>query len=411
MQQGGRMKKLFTTTILFIVFLAACSTQTGELEESQDTGSEQIATQTVYDLIAYETGDFPLGRFVSANESSIAVEYLEDGTYYFYYGSKNPVITGKFASISDQITVLNPEDTDPNCIGTADYKWSFDGKQLTFKPTAEDKCRGRSEAHADTYIMDSASMPEITIEAADFSFTAPDSVSEGWVRVKLINSGSEPHHVQFMRMKDGVTFEQFQEALSQGEGPALALVEQVGGVGAVHPAGSAQAVLNLTPGEYIMMCFIPSVSDGMHHFMKGMIETMTVDNDVTLALDEPTATMTVRLKDYRFEMPDTLPSGQSTIKVINDGPESHEFNILKLEEGKTLADVTAFLNGEVEGPPPFIPVGGMNGLDAGLTGYIEFDFQPGTYIAICNIPSPKADGHPHSTLGMIKEFTIGTNGS
>lgn len=405
------MKKFLTTTILLIVFLAGCSSQPQQQNESQDSGSEQVTTQSVYELPSGETGDFPLGRFVSANESSIAMEYLEDGTYYFYYGSKNPVITGKFASISDQITILNPADTDPSCIGTADYKWDFDGKQLTFRPTAEDNCRGRREAHADTYIMDTASMPDITINAADFSYTVPDSVSEGWVRVNLINSGAEPHHVQFLRLKGGATLEQFQEALTQGEGPALALVEQVGGVGAVHPVGAAQAVLNLKPGEYILICFIPSVSDGMPHFMKGMIETMTVENDVALELDEPTPTMTVRLKDYSFELPDTLPAGQSVIKVINDGPEPHEFNILKLEEGKTLKDVTAFLNGEVEGPPPFIPVGGMNGLDAGLTGYIEFDFEPGSYIAICNIPSPEADGHPHSTLGMIKEFTVGTAGS
>jgi hypothetical protein len=58
------------------------------------------------------------------------------------------------------------------------------------------------------------------------------------------------------------------------------------------------------------------------------------------------------------------------------------------------------------GPPPFIPVGGMNGLNPGLKGYVEFDFQPGSYVAICNIPSPKAEGHPHFTLGMIKEFSV-----
>jgi hypothetical protein len=48
----------------------------------------------------------------------------------------------------------------------------------------------------------------------------------------------------------------------------------------------------------------------------------------------------------------------------------------------------------------------MNGLGVGASGYVEIDFEPGTYVAICNIPSPKAEGHPHFTLGMLKEFTV-----
>jgi hypothetical protein len=41
-----------------------------------------------------------------------------------------------------------------------------------------------------------------------------------------------------------------------------------------------------------------------------------------------------------------------------------------------------------------------------VTGYAEVNLVPGKYVAICNIPSPKAEGHPHFTLGMIKEFTV-----
>lgn len=405
------MKKILSITILLLVFLAACSPKTGEPDGSQIPSSGAQATPSTIELPAGETGDFPVGRFVSVHQSSIAMEYFSDGTYNFYYASKNPVFQGQFAVDGDKITTLNPAETDPKCMGTATYTWNFDGTQLTFAPTTEDNCRGRSEASADTYIMDTSSMPEIMVDAADFAYNMPDRVSEGWTKVTLNNSGDEPHHIQFLRLKDGVTFDQFQDALKQGEGPALNLVEQVGGVGAVHPSGSAQAVLYLTPGDYVVMCFIPSPSDGMPHFTKGMTNTMTVTEDVAFAYDEPTPTMTIRLKDYSFDLPESIPAGQSVIKVINDGPESHEFNILRLEAGKTLADVTAFLNGEIEGPPPFAPVGGMNGLDAGKYGYALLDLQPGNYVAICNIPSPKAAGAPHFMLGMIKEFTIGSTSS
>jgi len=209
-----------------------------------------------------------------------------------------------------------------------------------------------------------------------------------------------------MRLNDGVTFQQFQEALATGEGPALALVEQRGGVGAIAPTGSAQAVLNLTAGEYVILCFIPSPADHVPHLAKGMVQSIKVEAAAGSAMAaEPTAALTVKMADFLFDMPDTLPAGETVIKVINNGPEAHEMNLLLLAEGKTLADVMAYLN-DPQGPPPFVPVGGMNGLNPGLSGYIEFNFTPGKYVAICNIPSPAQAGMPHFTLGMAKEVTV-----
>lgn len=271
----------------------------------------------------------------------------------------------------------------------------------TVEPAAQPK---PTEAPAQP-VAEEAALPEITIDAADYSYTAPETVTSGWVRVKLTNSGAEPHHVQFLRLNDGVTVKQFEEALSQAEGPALAMTKQVGGVGAIHPGGSAQAVINLPAGDYVILCLIPSPSDQTAHHVKGMIKTLTVSDGSNQA-GEPTASLTVNLKDFMFTMPESLPVGKTIIKVTNEGPEPHEFNILRLEDGKTVEDVMKFLNGEAGGPPPFAPVGGMNGLDVGLSGYAELDLAPGNYVAICNIPSPKGNGAPHFMLGMVQGFTV-----
>ncbi len=253
-------------------------------------------------------------------------------------------------------------------------------------------------------------LQEITVDAADYSFTAPETVTAGWVRVILTNSGNEPHHVQFLLLNDGVTVEQFEETLKQGDGPALGLTTEVGGVGAVHPGGTASAIIKLPEGEYVILCLIPSPSDGAAHHAKGMIKPMTVEAGTETA-SEPQADLTVNLKDFSFDMPDSLPVGKTTIKVTNEGPEPHELNILKLEDGKTTEDVMAFLSGMTDGPPPFAPVGGANGIDVGLTEYAELDLTEGTYVAICNIHSPKAEGNQHFTLGMIKKFTVGDTAS
>ncbi len=345
---------------------------------------------------------FPTGRFSAKTE---AVQYNQGGTFEFYTDASkiDPVLVGNYTISGDSITI-SAGDTDPNCQGSFTYKWAFANNALTFSSDKEDPCRGRREANADTYTYDPSYVPEVDISAADYSYISPLKVPSGWVRVVLKNTGSEPHHVQFLRLNDGVTLDQFKGALSKGEGPALAMTQQVGGVGAIAPGLSAQAVVNLPAGNYVILCLIPSASDHVAHDEKGMISGMTAQERSGHGV-EPTAGLTVHLKDFEFGMPDAVPSGPLTIQVVNDGPEPHEFNILQIADGKTVNDVVQFLGG-AGGPPPFTPIGGMNGLGVGATGYAELNLKPGNYVAICNIPSPKAEGHPHFALGMIKEFTV-----
>lgn len=251
-----------------------------------------------------------------------------------------------------------------------------------------------------------SSIPTIEIDAEDYSYTSPATLSAGWVRIAMTNTGAEDHLVQFLRLNEDVTFDQFQEALQQGKEPALALVSFEGGVGAVAPGGSGQVILNLPAGEYVILCPIPSPQDQIPHYAKGMIMPLTVQPASGPPSAEPEADLTVTLRDFEFEMPETLPAGPVTIQVTNEGPEPHEFNILRLEEGRTAEDVLEFINGAVAGPPPFTSVGGMNGLGVGSTGYLEYDFEPGTYVAICFIPSPDNQGQPHVALGMIRQFMV-----
>jgi hypothetical protein len=256
-----------------------------------------------------------------------------------------------------------------------------------------------------TEVLTANEIPEIRIEAADFSYSVSEPITAGWVGITLTNSGAEAHHIQFLRLNDGVTFDQFQDALLQGEGPALALTEQVGGVGTIAPAGTAQALLNLPAGEYAILCFVPSPTDHLPHLAKGMVQSLTVEAATSTRREEPTADLTIELKDFMFDMPETLPAGDIMIEIVNQGPEAHEWNVLRLAEGRILEDVMAYLENP-QGPPPFTPIGGMNGLAPGKNGYVEFNLTSGSYVAICNIPSPAANGMAHSALGMVMEFSV-----
>ncbi len=396
-----KTKLLVIGLVLLSLILSACAS------ESPTSAVEPTAVPKP------SGGSFPTGTFIKSGETNYGLKVKADGTFLVFQGDM-VYVTGTYKADNGVFTETS---NTGGCDTNVSFNYKFDGTNLTFSyvgdPSADTHCDGR---HADfnnvtyTRVDESATtstnaMPEIFIDAADYSYTAPETITAGWVRVTLTNSGTEPHHVQFLRLNDGVTTQQFEEALNQGEGPALAMTKQVGGVGAIHPGGSAQAAINLPAGEYVILCLIPSPSDHVAHHAKGMIKSLTVSEGDNTA-SEPTASLTVNLKDFMFDLPASLPAGKKVIKVTNKGPEPHEFNILRLEEGKTADDVLKFLKGEAGGPPPFAPVGGMNGLDVGLSGYAELDLAPGHYVAICNIPSPKGNGAPHFMLGMIKEFTV-----
>ncbi len=111
----------------------------------------------------------------------------------------------------------------------------------------------------------------------DFSYSVPENVVEGWVRVNLTNSGSEPHHVQFLRLNDGVTFEQFQEALQARRRPGHGAGAAGGRCGRHRSDHVCRVRCSTCPPASMSCCdLIPSPSDNMPHFTKGMIANFPV---------------------------------------------------------------------------------------------------------------------------------------
>lgn len=248
----------------------------------------------------------------------------------------------------------------------------------------------------------SAAIPNISVIGRDFSFDAPDTVPAGAVSITFTNEGAESHHGQIFRINDDVTMDQVTAAFMESPGAALALGEFYGGPGAIGPRGREEVIVDLPTGQYLFLCFIAG-PDRVPHLAKGMIKSFTVVDSGTPAAAQA-ADAEATLFDFNFTLPE-FKSGPSIVKVTNEGPQGHEMNLLRLAEGKGLADVLAFFGGQVQGPPPFAGIGGMQGLEVGGSGWIKLDLSPGTYVAICNIPDP-GSGKSHAQLGMVAEFSV-----
>jgi len=247
-------------------------------------------------------------------------------------------------------------------------------------------------------------IPQITIKASDYAFEAPAQVEAGLASIVIENQGQEPHHAQLVRLNDGVSMEQFQAALQQGPEAALPLVTLDGGPGVVPPGKSQRVTVRLSPGQYVLLCLVPS-ADGVPHLAKGMMAPMQVVEAKNPAqVQVPQADGTARLLDFSFVLPANVKAGQQVWTIANEGQQPHELALVRLADGKTMQDVAAFMQAP-NGPPPFEDAGGMQGIDPGETAWLNLDLQPGNYVALCHIPDP-ASGKAHEELGMVMPFSV-----
>ncbi|MBA3316506.1 MAG: hypothetical protein H0T50_00240 [Gemmatimonadales bacterium] len=113
--------------------------------------------------------------------------------------------------------------------------------------------------------------------------------------------------------------------------------------------------------------------------------------------------LTITARDYAFDAPAQIPAGITTIRLVNQGPALHHVQLMKLGEGKRLADFLTALKGER--PPTWAtPAGGPAPPEVGSTSTSIQALEPGTYALICFIPA--ADGMPHVMKGMSRELEV-----
>lgn len=268
---------------------------------------------------------------------------------------------------------------------------------------------------------DEPSIPTVAVTAADFSFSLPDTIAGGLIRLQLTNSGQDSHHMQIVKLNQGVSQQQFQgtlqetlQALPQEGEAALGRLFQIvtftGGPSGIGPGGQSEAVVDLQAGDYVLLCFIAG-ADGIPHVAKGMVEPLTVTAPSTNRPAEPAALTTVGLNDFAFTgVPATLSAGRTTLKVTNQGQEPHEMVVLRLEginAQQALEILTAPRGGEAPaGPSPFKDAGGFQAIMPGQSGWSTLNLQAGEYIALCFVPSPANGFAPHFALGMMTSITV-----
>ena len=239
-----------------------------------------------------------------------------------------------------------------------------------------------------------------TIMAQEFTFEAPDTLPAGFTRVNLMNHGVQPHHIVVARLDSGHVVGELLQSVSAEKVPNW--VTLLGGPNATMPGSTTETLIELTPGNYAILCVMPS-TDGMPHVAKGMVRQLTVKS-AAAATVPLTADIELTLTDYAFETSRPITPGPHVIRVVNTAEQAHEVTLVKLEPGKTMKDFAKWLE-KPQGPAPGAWFGGTTPQSKGIVSYIVTDFTPGDYGFICFMPDAK-DGKSHHLHGMVDQFGV-----
>jgi hypothetical protein len=118
--------------------------------------------------------------------------------------------------------------------------------------------------------------------------------------------------------------------------------------------------------------------------------------------------LTVTGKEYEFDgAANTVQAGLVKLSFQNAGTQDHQMQLLRLKDGKTIADFGAAGAADKTGFAALQLVdsaAGLNAVKAGTTETGVSNLKAGNWLMVCFVPAP--DGVPHLAKGMIKPFVV-----
>lgn len=239
-----------------------------------------------------------------------------------------------------------------------------------------------------------AEPPQFTIKMDTGEINIPQGIPPGLVQLTIDNIDTEWHAAIIRQLNEGVSVEEFGTAFAQDPRSTFPLTSFIGGPD-VPGNTSMSGYYTLHTGTYIV---VDNWTDPWR-FESFQVEGETVSDQL------PQADVVVQMKEYNFDMPDSLPSGRHLWQFTNQGEFLHNLGIIRLSEGKSMDDLIAWSR-EGQGPEPFEYFTMWNILSPGTTSWGEIELQPGEYLAVDFMPDFASEDGWNIEQGMVQTFTV-----
>lgn len=269
----------------------------------------------------------------------------------------------------------------------------------------------------------------VEVSAMDFKLNAPEEITSGWSTFRFTNKGAQEHFFYIYQLPDTMSYDEFFEGALVPFGTVWAdyasgnidraeaekqMGEQIpgwfftdlvpsGGPALTEPGEISQATVNLSPGLYVIECYVKA-PNGAWHTELGMQQAMRV-TAVENGAAEPEADVELMLSNYSIETKGTLKAGEQTIAVhVKENPQGfmmHDINLFRMNDSTRVEDIVKWMDWmdleQFRAPAPAYSLGGVEHMAAGKTAYMTVNLKPGHYAWV-------SEGY--GSKGMVKEFTV-----
>jgi hypothetical protein len=288
--RAGRRRKVATVAVVAII-VAWSAAQAPPVYEwsasslSADLPAEVKPGYTVFTLASAETND------------NLTIFRLHDGTSLEAFKAANDRIDAAFMEGGDFVAALNEGLAMVDVV--AEVSAEGGGRRsvgvvlteghyvLEYGPQAAGVI---DRTYQEFRVAGAAGAPapaaDVTVHFVDFAFAFPPNLAAGEQTWHVRNSGEQLHHMVIFTLAEGATLEDFVGFIEQMEesGPPEPsddepLSEPVDFIGMMSAGQESYHFLDLAPGQYVAVCFLPDhlgQATGQPHFMLGMMQVFRV---------------------------------------------------------------------------------------------------------------------------------------
>jgi uncharacterized cupredoxin-like copper-binding protein len=115
---------------------------------------------------------------------------------------------------------------------------------------------------------------DVVMKLVDYDFELSKPLPAGRYTIRIENAGPQEHEVAIVKLDSGKAPMDFAMWGEKQVGKAPGTLH--GGVSGIMPGDKAFVEVDLAPGEYALICFVPDSKDGKGHYHHGMAKKVTV---------------------------------------------------------------------------------------------------------------------------------------
>jgi hypothetical protein len=131
---------------------------------------------------------------------------------------------------------------------------------------------------------------------------------------------------------------------------------------------------------------------------------LTLCRTAAVAARAAPAPVRIEARDFTLTLPDRLPAGLTTFTFENHGDQPHSIRFLRLGDGKTFDDFTAWQKNGGAPPAWLEPSGGIAPIPPKASEQYTTTLTAGRYVVLCTYPAE--NGQTHVDKGMIARLQV-----